>query len=113
MAARVSEAGGGRKTPSQCKMRWERIVNPDVKRGLWTKEEDDKLKQVAAAMDHKWSHVSLTNTIINSVSWVQHDAVRRMLCMAGSVPTLMSLQPKELLNRKSCTCIMLLVENIH
>ncbi|CAN0152482.1 unnamed protein product, partial [Ectocarpus sp. 12 AP-2014] len=46
-----------RKTPSQCKMRWERILNPGVKRGLWTKEEDQKLKEVAAAMEYKWSHV--------------------------------------------------------
>ena len=51
-------SGAGRKTPSQCKMRWERILNPGVKRGLWTKEEDQKLKEVAAAMDYKWSHVS-------------------------------------------------------
>ncbi|CAM9903506.1 unnamed protein product, partial [Ectocarpus sp. 12 AP-2014] len=47
-----------RKTPSQCKMRWERILNPGVKRGLWTKEEDQKLKEVAAAMEYKWSHVA-------------------------------------------------------
>lgn len=59
MAARVCEAGGGRKTPSQCKMRWERILNPGVKKGLWTKEEDQKLKEVAAAMEYKWSHVSV------------------------------------------------------
>lgn len=51
------EAGGGRKTASQCKMRWERILNPGVKKGLWTKEEDQKLKEVAAAMDYKWSTV--------------------------------------------------------
>ncbi|CAN0539152.1 unnamed protein product, partial [Ectocarpus sp. 8 AP-2014] len=38
-------------------MRWERILNPGVKRGLWTKEEDQKLKEVAAAMEYKWSHV--------------------------------------------------------
>lgn len=54
-------SGAGRKTPSQCKMRWERILNPGVKRGLWTKEEDQKLKEVAAAMDYKWSHVSLVS----------------------------------------------------
>lgn len=60
VAARVCEvSGAGRKTPSQCKMRWERILNPGVKRGLWTKEEDEKLKKVAADMDYKWSHVSL------------------------------------------------------
>ena len=58
VAARVCEAGGGRKTPSQCKMRWERILNPGVKKGLWTKEEDQKLKEIAAAMEYKWSHVS-------------------------------------------------------
>eukprot|EP00752_Nemacystus_decipiens_P015179 g13519.t1 len=59
VAARVCEvSGAGRKTPSQCKMRWERILNPGVKRGLWTKEEDQKLKEVAAAMDYKWSHVA-------------------------------------------------------
>ena len=52
-------SGAGWKTPSQCKMRWERILNPGVKRGLWTKEEDQKLKEVAAAMEYKWSHVSL------------------------------------------------------
>ncbi|CAM9240784.1 unnamed protein product [Ectocarpus sp. 4 AP-2014] len=39
-------------------MRWERILNPGVKRGLWTKEEDQKLKEVAAAMEYKWSHVA-------------------------------------------------------
>lgn len=60
MAARVCDAGGGRKTPSQCKMRWERILNPGVKKGLWTKEEDQKLKTVAAAMEYKWSHVRVT-----------------------------------------------------
>ncbi|CAN0378043.1 unnamed protein product, partial [Laminaria digitata] len=58
VAARVCEAGGGRKTPSQCKMRWERILNPGVKKGLWTKEEDQKLKEIAAAMEYKWSHVA-------------------------------------------------------
>lgn len=58
VAAKVVEVGGGRKTASQCKMRWERILNPGVKKGLWTKEEDEKLKEVAAAMDYKWSTVS-------------------------------------------------------
>lgn len=68
VAARVCEvSGAGRKTPSQCKMRWERILNPGVKRGLWTKQEDEKLKEVAAAMEYKWSHVSLS---LMNESWL-------------------------------------------
>ncbi|CBJ31394.1 Myb-like DNA-binding domain [Ectocarpus siliculosus] len=55
-------AGDSRKNwqwvAAKCKMRWERILNPGVKRGLWTKEEDQKLKEVAAAMEYKWSHVA-------------------------------------------------------
>ncbi len=75
VAARVCEvSGAGRKTPSQCKMRWERILNPGVKRGLWTKEEDQKLKEVAAAMEYKWSHVSQSPKYLYSPPrcWASH-----------------------------------------
>ena len=36
-----------RKTPKQCKARWEEWLDPRIKKTEWTREEDEKLMHLA------------------------------------------------------------------
>ncbi|CAN0430524.1 unnamed protein product, partial [Discosporangium mesarthrocarpum] len=43
----------------QCKMRWERVVNPGVKKGAWAAEEDQRLREALARLGHQhWNEVA-------------------------------------------------------
>lgn len=44
---------------SQCRERWERYLNPEIKKSPWTKEEQDQLKALVATHGlRKWAFIS-------------------------------------------------------
>ncbi|KAF9040635.1 hypothetical protein BJ165DRAFT_1491235 [Panaeolus papilionaceus] len=45
-------------TPSQCQNRWCRTVNPELRRGAWTAEEDEKLKRAVAGWGTAWMQIA-------------------------------------------------------
>ncbi|PPQ69389.1 hypothetical protein CVT24_001658 [Panaeolus cyanescens] len=45
-------------TPSQCQNRWCRTVNPELRRGAWTAEEDELLKKAVAAWGTSWMQIA-------------------------------------------------------
>lgn len=57
---RISEeAFGGTKTDVQCLHRWQKVLDPSLVKGPWTKEEDDKV--VRLVHEHgpkKWSQIA-------------------------------------------------------
>jgi len=55
---RIAESLPG-KSDVQCLHRWQKVLNPDLIRGPWTKEEDDiVIKLVAENGPQKWTHVA-------------------------------------------------------
>ena len=53
VAAKIS----GR-TAKQCRERWCNHLDPGIKKGWWTGEEDAKILQAQAQMGNRWSHIS-------------------------------------------------------
>ena len=48
----------GRK-PEQCLHRWQKVLNPELVKGLWTKEEDDSLMELVKELKPKrWSLIA-------------------------------------------------------
>ncbi|KIM45842.1 hypothetical protein M413DRAFT_440894 [Hebeloma cylindrosporum] len=45
-------------TAGQCQGRWQKSVNPRLKRGPWTEEEDELLKKAVAGFGNSWIHVA-------------------------------------------------------
>ncbi|EMD41117.1 hypothetical protein CERSUDRAFT_91875 [Gelatoporia subvermispora B] len=45
-------------TPQQCQNRYLRSLDPGIRRGGWTEDEDEKLRQAVAVFGHSWSEVS-------------------------------------------------------
>ncbi|KAI0771930.1 hypothetical protein BD413DRAFT_604069 [Trametes elegans] len=45
-------------TPAQCQGRYMRTVDPTLKRGPWTPDEDERLKEAVAALGHSWIDVA-------------------------------------------------------
>lgn len=54
MARAVSEDATG----SQCQNRYLRSLDPTLKRGPWTPEEDEHLRRAAAVFGHSWVDVA-------------------------------------------------------
>ena len=52
VAAKIS----GR-TAKQCRERWCNHLDPGIKKGGWTGEEDAKILQAQAEMGNRWSHI--------------------------------------------------------
>ena len=44
----------GDKTPMQCLHRWKFSLKPTIKRGRWTKEDDDKVEDIVAEEGFNW-----------------------------------------------------------
>eukprot|EP01134_Creolimax_fragrantissima_P006883 CFRG6883T1 len=42
----------------QCRERWHNHLNPDVRKGPWTKEEEETIIQAQAKLGNKWSQIS-------------------------------------------------------
>ncbi|KAJ9136505.1 Pre-mRNA-splicing factor cef-1 [Pleurostoma richardsiae] len=47
-----------RKTPKQCKARWNEWLDPSIRKTEWTKEEDEKLLHLAKLMPTQWRTIA-------------------------------------------------------
>ncbi|KAJ3944493.1 Pre-mRNA-splicing factor cef1 [Colletotrichum fioriniae] len=47
-----------RKTPKQCKARWNEWLDPSIKKTEWSKEEDEKLLHLAKLMPTQWRTIA-------------------------------------------------------
>lgn len=45
-------------TASQCQARWQKTLDPGIKRGGWTEEEDERLRKAVAGYGKSWVQVS-------------------------------------------------------
>ncbi|KAF8901733.1 hypothetical protein CPB84DRAFT_953074 [Gymnopilus junonius] len=45
-------------TPSQCQGRWQKTLNPALKRRTWTIEEDERLRKAVAGYGNSWVQVA-------------------------------------------------------
>eukprot|EP01130_Rhizamoeba_saxonica_P000661 TRINITY_DN10607_c0_g1_i1.p1 TRINITY_DN10607_c0_g1~~TRINITY_DN10607_c0_g1_i1.p1 ORF type:complete len:217 (+),score=36.62 TRINITY_DN10607_c0_g1_i1:44-694(+) len=50
--------GKSSKTPSQCAQHWGRVINPDINKGPWEKDELIRLVQLHDLHGNKWSKIS-------------------------------------------------------
>lgn len=57
--AAVGRALGGDRTDQQCRHRWQKVLNQEVVKGPWTKEEDDRVVELVAKYGPKrWSLIA-------------------------------------------------------
>lgn len=50
---------GGDRTRAQCSQRWNRVINPNISKANWSKEEEDKLLSIVAQLGNKaWTRVA-------------------------------------------------------
>ncbi|XP_008808105.1 transcription factor MYB3R-5-like [Phoenix dactylifera] len=54
---KIAELFPGR-TDLQCRSRWKRVLNPELIKGTWTKEEDDLIIQLVEKHGCKWSVIA-------------------------------------------------------
>ncbi|EGR27263.1 myb-like DNA-binding domain protein [Ichthyophthirius multifiliis] len=73
------------RTGKQCRERWHNNLNPNVKKGNWTKEEDDNIFQQYLQLGSSWSYIakSLKGRTENSVKNRFYSTVRKMLSDNG------------------------------
>jgi len=45
-------------TATQCKARWEKSLDPNLKHGAWTEQEDDQLRKAVAGYGTSWIQVA-------------------------------------------------------
>ena len=45
------------RSPAACANRYAQTLRPDIKRGAWSVDEDDKLREAVAVHGQKWSRV--------------------------------------------------------
>jgi hypothetical protein len=46
-------------TPPQCQARWCKTLDPSLRRGAWTEEEDNQLRKAVAGYGTSWVQVAL------------------------------------------------------
>lgn len=47
-------------TPAQCQNRWQKSLDPTVRHGSWTAEEDVQLRKAVSGYGSSWIHVAAT-----------------------------------------------------
>jgi len=74
-AARIPGRSG-----KQCRERWHNTLNPDVKKGEWTTEEDRVIFELQSSIGPKWTEIAtnLPGRTENSIKNRFYSTVRRM-----------------------------------
>merc|ERR1712025_311043 len=54
----ISRGMDHRRNPKQCRDRWKKFLDPAIKTGAWTQEEDNKLICLFKQHGAKWSKIS-------------------------------------------------------
>ena len=64
----------------QCRERWHNTLNPDVKKGEWTPEEDKVIFELQGSIGPKWTEIAkhLPGRTENSIKNRFYSTVRRM-----------------------------------
>ncbi len=68
---RIAEKIPG-KTHQQCKNHWIRVLNPTIKHGKWTEEEDEQLKNLVDQHGKKWAEIAKEMSGRTSLQCYQH-----------------------------------------
>nr|XP_019049860.1 hypothetical protein I302_00279 [Kwoniella bestiolae CBS 10118]OCF28790.1 hypothetical protein I302_00279 [Kwoniella bestiolae CBS 10118] len=55
----VSAAVGGQRTNKDCRKRWFHSLDPNLRKGKWSSEEDAKLKSLYAQLGPQWKDIAL------------------------------------------------------
>ena len=65
------------KTASQSFQHWQRVANPEIKRGIWMVEEEEKLHELVQKYGEKWSNVAryLPGRTGTSLSYYKHNLI--------------------------------------
>ncbi|GAA6010690.1 hypothetical protein JCM10207_005799 [Rhodosporidiobolus poonsookiae] len=56
---KISKDVGGGRTAKNCRKRYFHSLNPDLKKGRWTKEEDQRLRELYGILGPKWKEIAL------------------------------------------------------
>jgi hypothetical protein len=69
------------RTGKQCRERWNNNLNPDIKKEIWTSEEENKVFELQEQLGNKWSEIAnhLPGRTDNSIKNCFYSAIRRNL----------------------------------
>lgn len=70
-----------RKTPKQCKARWNEWLDPRIKKTEWSKEEDEKLLHLAKVFPAQWGTIS---DLVGRTAQMCLERYERLLDMAAT-----------------------------
>lgn len=76
-----SQLGIDGKTGKQCRERWQNHLDPNVKKEVWTEEEEKKIFDLQQQLGNKWSEIAsfIPGRTENSVKNCFYSAIRRNL----------------------------------
>jgi pre-mRNA-splicing factor CDC5/CEF1 len=69
-----------RKSAKQCKARWFEWLDPSIKKTEWTREEDEKLLQLAKVMPTQWRTIA---PIVGRTAQQCLERYERLLCASS------------------------------
>ncbi|WWD07005.1 hypothetical protein V865_005102 [Kwoniella europaea PYCC6329] len=55
----ISKSVGGHRTNKDCRKRWFHSLDPNLRKGKWSREEDEKLKKLYGEMGPQWKEIAL------------------------------------------------------
>ena len=95
LATRMSTSRSGK----QCRERWLNHLNPEIKKGAWTNEEDEMLVELHTNFGNRWSEIAkhLHGRTDNAIKNHWNSTIKRKLCPDGSRYPYPSIEPTVLL----------------